>query len=133
MKDIEKIERMGVGELEAEALKASGGKDFTGKAGAEGLIDALGKAEAALSEEKKSVPGKWFVPAAVAAGLAIVAGIGLEWQKTAPRDSFTDPAAAYAQVEMAFNRIGDGFKKGSEAMEKTAEIVRKPIEIINNQ
>lgn len=132
MKDIEKIVGMDPGELEAEALKAAGEEDCTGKAGAEGLIDALGRAEALMMEETETVRRRWLAPIAVAAGLALVAGIGLRWQQGAPKDSFTDPEQAYAQVEMAFSKIGDGLKKGSEAMEKSAEIIQKPIEIINN-
>ena len=132
MKDIDKIKGMDPGELEAEALKAAGGMDCSGKAGAAGLIDALARAEALMAEEKKGVWRGWIAPIAVAAGLALVAGIGLRWQQGAPKDSFTDPEQAYAQVEMAFSKIGDGLKRGSEAMEKTAEIIQKPIEIINN-
>lgn len=134
MKDIREIEQMSLGELEAEALKEAGTADFSGKAGAEDLIGALARAESLLSEEEAPVLRTRRVKylMGIAAGLVLFAGIGLSLKQKTPKDTFTDPMMAYAQVEMAFNRIGEGIKMGSGAVEKSGETIRKQMEIMNN-
>ena len=123
---------MSPGELEAEAMKAAGNEDCSGKAGAEGLIDALGRAGTVLTERTPSGFGRRFAPLAVAAGLVLIAGIGLKLQQRTPKDTFTDPEKAYAQVEMVFSKIGDGMRKGCGAVDKSSEVMQKSIDIINS-
>ena len=135
MKDIGKIEKMSLEELEAEAMKAAGAEDFAGRAGAEDLVGSLARAEALLTDEGRTIDLRKRLIRSVtgiAAGIAIIAGIGLALRHNTPKDTFSDPMLAYAQVEMAFNKIGEGLKKGSDAVEKSSEMMQKPIDIMNN-
>ena len=53
-------------------------------------------------------------------------------RNSAPRDTFSDPKLAYAEVEKAFSRIGSEMNKGAKLAEKSGEKLSKPAQIINN-
>ena len=64
---------------------------------------------------------KWAVPVAAAIAIALIV-----IRPKDPKDTFTDPQLAYAEVEKAFAYISNQIEKGSEIAAKAEE----PIESI---
>ena len=122
MKTIEEVERLSNQALEEIAADTSVSVPPTLRA----KLD-----EAVLAEElhtPKETPAqmlRYAIPAFVAAAIALVV---LFVPGRTPKDTFQDPAQAYAEVEKAFNLISDKVDTG---LQLTC-MADRPIETINN-
>ena len=73
----------------------------------EGLYDRLAQ------EVDREVSGnRWFKIAGAAAIVILVVGLGLLKFENEPKDTFSDPYLAYAELEKAFEMVSDGMQKG---------------------
>lgn len=124
MKDIETIGRMSLEELEAiaddETLDA-------GDAGAKELVAKLEIAEEAKGGSSRKVYVSWI--SGIAASFILMLGIGLALQHSRePRDTFDDPALAYAQVQAVFRQIGAGVQQGRDAVYESEKTISDNVE-----
>ena len=124
MKDIETIGKLSLEELEAisndEALKA-------GDAGAKELVAKLEIAEEAKGGSSRKVYVSWI--SGIAASFILMLGIGLALQQSrAPKDTFDDPALAYAQVQAVFRQIGSGVQQGRDAVYESERTISENVE-----
>lgn len=111
MKDIGKIERLSPEELERIASDDSVKVPEDLRASLEALAGAAELAENEGSVQKgRAKPWLWAVPAVAAALVAAV--IIFRSVPAAPKDTFSDPYLAYAQVQEVFDQIS---RKGDEA------------------
>ena len=118
MKSIKEIEKMTLEELEVvsldENLKVP--TDF-----AEKLRAGLN----ARQEQKRATK------IATAASVVLLAGIGFSIAGFSddPKDTFTDPYLAYAQIEETLAMISEGMKKGIDMAQESETIFVKSTEI----
>lgn len=97
----------------------------------ENLEDRLKAAvlAAAITEEKKTAGRyrrpvlRWAVPAVAAAALAVLLAF-----PSGPKDTFSDPALAYAEIERTLAYISQKIDKGTEIAAKAEE----PVETLKN-
>lgn len=71
--------------------------------------------------------------AAIAASAALLVGIGLGiagWQNE-PKDTFSDPYLAYAELEKAFSTMAEGMQKGFSMAEKSEEIIDRTASVFS--
>lgn len=128
MKNIEDIEKL----TEEQLLQMA---DDESVAVPEGLGESLralvGAAQLTKPESVRRRPAfiPWAAAAAVAAALAV--GISLSIPRR-PKDTFSDPYLAYAEVQRTLNRIAQKGNQAAEiageavpAIEKTEEILNK--------
>ena len=84
-----------------------------------------------LKEEPRKIR---LVPViGVAASVLLLIGIGLgiaRWQSE-PKDTFTDPYLAYAELEKAFTTMAEGMQKGFSMAEKSEEIIDRTISVFS--
>ena len=120
MKTIEDIERMSAEELEQLFEDRS-------QAAPEGLEDRLGAAvtaaaarEAWSPEAPRSRGMRWFPWAVAAASAAFALAV---FTPPRPKDTFDDPALAYAEVEKAFLLISEKMNQGKTIADKAQEPV----------
>lgn len=108
--------------------------------GAERLLDGSGAAGEARTaggaDVPQAAPGRRTVIlriAAVAASLALVAGLGsgLYSRLTAPKDTFDDPMLAYATVEAALNRVSRAAGKGIALERESETYLHETLSIFN--
>jgi hypothetical protein len=90
------------------------------------LAELLGAAE--LSKPRRPLL-RWAIAAAVAAALGL--GIYFSIPKS-PRDTFSDPYLAYAEVQQAFELISQKSNKAAEIAGKAVPVMEKTEEIIRN-
>lgn len=124
MKDIETIGKLSLEELEAisndEVLKA-------GDAGAKELVAKLEIAEEAKGGSSRKVYVNWI--SGIAASFILMLGIGLALQQSRePKDTFDDPALAYAQVQAVFRQIGSGVQQGRDAVYESEKTISENVE-----
>ena len=124
MKRLEEIENISMEELEAIADSSA----HTLPKGAQERLSTL------LACEKEAERKPAFAGFAFAAVFACIcaAFVLVGVRNSAPRDTFSDPKLAYAEVEKAFSRIGSEMNKGARLAEKSGEKLSKPAQIINN-
>ena len=124
MKRTEDIEKMTAEELEAVADDRS---IPAGKAGANEVIAKLEIAEEASGRSPRKVYISWI--SGVAASFILMLGIGLALQQNrGPKDTFDDPALAYAQVQEVFRQIGSGVQQGKAAVDESSQMITDEIE-----
>lgn len=85
----------------------------------------------------KSVPGRkaWrfaLIPAAVAVAAALTVGLNYQSASRMPADTFTDPQAAYAELERTFGYISNKINAGREMTDAALSQVDKASRIIDN-
>lgn len=85
----------------------------------------------------KSVPGRkaWrfaLIPAAVAVAAALTVGLNYQSANRMPADTFTDPQAAYAELERTFGYISSKINAGREMTDAALSQVDKASRIIDN-
>ena len=85
----------------------------------------------------KSVPGRkaWrfaLIPAAVAVAAALTVGLNYQSASHMPADTFTDPQAAYAELERTFGYISSKINAGREMTDAALSQVDKASRIIDN-
>ncbi|NLZ51335.1 MAG: hypothetical protein GX899_06520 [Rikenellaceae bacterium] len=127
MKRIEDIEKLTLQELEAisddTSIKVP--EDLS-----KSLSELLGAAELMEEPVKPQRPLlRWAIAAAVAAALGL--GIYFSIPKS-PRDTFSDPYLAYAEVQQAFEFISQKSNKAAEIAGKAVPVMEKTEEIIRN-
>lgn len=128
MKPLEHIEKLTPQELEQISLDTSVKVP-------EGLAKELSSlvAAAELSEAQDSKRQAWPTPlrygiAAVAVAL-LALSISLSVPKT-PKDTFSDPYLAYAQVQEVFDKISKTSNKAAQIAGKAVPVIEKTDEII---
>lgn len=130
--DIDKKLKTGLRDLEAIADEA---RPVPSDLRLEALIDNLEMAGEILCNDEGSLldaaagkPRRLVLRiAGIAASLALVAGAALAWNERPPKDTFDDPALAYAEVEAAFAKIGRSLSVGMEAMYESGERFVRPV------
>lgn len=85
----------------------------------------------------KIVPGRkaWrfaLIPAAVAVAAALTVGLNYQSASRMPADTFTDPQAAYAELERTFGYISNKINAGREMTDAALSQVDKASRIIDN-
>jgi len=120
--------------LELEAIADDKSQEVPSNLGVETLIDRMEKAEEVLSfigDAPSSLPhtGRKLIlrVSGLAASFALVASIGLAWHERPPKDTFDDPALAYAELEDTFAMIGKSLAMGSAAMDEAESKMSRPI------
>jgi hypothetical protein len=73
----------------------------------EGLYDRL-----AQDVDREVSGNRWFKIAGAAAIVILVVGLGLLKFENEPKDTFSDPYLAYAELEKAFEMVSEGMQKG---------------------
>jgi len=134
MKTIDEIERMSLDELERVSLDDSvqvpeGLEERLGAALAENLPDS--------GQEVKTRPGgrfrrPIFLAAGIAASIALIAGLAVTLRPSPLKDTFDDPALAYAEVEKALMKVSDSFEVGVKSVALSQEVFQKPVEVIRS-
>ena len=123
MKDFETIERLTPEELEAISNDAT----LTGgSAGVKEIISKLEIADEAKGGSGRKVYVSWI--SGIAATFIVMLGIGLFLQSRGPKDTFDDPALAYAQVQEVFQKISSGVQQGRAAVDESSQMITDEIE-----
>lgn len=145
MKTEEQISKLGLEELMAIA---QGGAETEpeGLAGrTEALIDALAEAEEILGSD--SLPervldahaGQALQPprrawvskvSAIAACAALLLSVAFAWEQRPPKDTFDDPMLARAELQEAFEKIGDHVRHCGGLVAENSGKLARPIEIV---
>lgn len=129
MKHIKDIEFMTPEELEIAALAESAPVPE----GLESRIKETLAAKAATEAAPRSAGFRdrfgWAPAVALAAFAAIAILIAIPGNS--PKDTFDDPAMAYAQVEAVFKDISGRIASGMDKVSQAEAIASKPSEIIN--
>lgn len=132
MKSLKEIEDISLEELDAvsqdEAITVPEG--FRQRLEAE--LDAQNKLET-LKEEPRKIR---LVPViGVAASVLLLIGIGLgiaRWQSE-PKDTFTDPYLAYAELEKAFSTMSEGMNKALAMADKSETIIDRATSVFSEK
>lgn len=132
MKSLKEIEDISLEELDAvsqdEAITVPEG--FRQRLEAE--LDAQNKLET-MKEEPRKIR---LVPViGVAASVLLLIGIGLgiaRWQSE-PKDTFTDPYLAYAELEKAFSTMSEGMNKALAMADKSETIIDRATSVFSEE
>ncbi|MBR5212242.1 MAG: hypothetical protein IKV91_06665 [Bacteroidales bacterium] len=132
MKSLKEIEDISLEQLEAvsqdEAIAVPEG--FRQRLEAE--LDAQNKLET-MKEEPRKIR---LVPViGVAASVLLLIGIGLgiaRWQSE-PKDTFTDPYLAYAELEKAFSTMSEGMNKALAMADKSETIIDRATSVFSEE
>ena len=130
MKRIDDIEKTGFQELERIAADES----VEVPAELEGRVrDTLTSAVLAGggTQCKRSVrPAARAFVSAVLAGAAAALAVVLAINMQEPKDTFDDPAQAYAQLEETFKYISDKMSQGFGTADEALQVMNRPAEMI---
>lgn len=132
MKSLKEIEDISLEQLDAvsqdEAITVPEG--FRQRLEAE--LDAQNKLET-MKEEPRKIR---LVPViGVAASVLLLIGIGLgiaRWQSE-PKDTFTDPYLAYAELEKAFSTMSEGMNKALAMADKSETIIDRATSVFSEE
>ena len=132
MKSLKEIEDISLEELETvsqdEAITVPEG--FRQRLEAE--LESQRRLET-LKEEPRKIR---LVPViGVAASVLLVIGIGLgiaRWQSE-PKDTFTDPYLAYAELEKAFSTMSEGMNKALAMADKSETIIDRATSVFSEE
>lgn len=132
MKSLKEIEEISLEELDAvsqdEAITVPEG--FRQRL--EDELDAQTKLET-MKEEPRKIR---LVPViGVAASVLLLIGIGLgiaRWQSE-PKDTFTDPYLAYAELEKAFSTMSEGMNKALAMADKSETIIDRATSVFSEK
>ena len=132
MKSLKEIEDISLEELDAvsqdEAITVPEG--FRQRL--EDELDAQTKLET-MKEEPRKIR---LVPViGVAASVLLLIGIGLgiaRWQSE-PKDTFTDPYLAYAELEKAFSTMSEGMNKALAMADKSETIIDRATSVFSEE
>lgn len=129
MKRLEDLEKMDWQELEAAAMQ----EDISVPEGLEKRISEKLTARTLVTAPATKQTGRRILWVAVAAAAVLAAVLALpSTGALEPKDTFDDPQMAYAQVEEAFQLIGQHMAKGLTCANEAQALVEKPIQILNN-
>lgn len=126
MKTIEEIEQMSLESLEAIADDNS----VKAPAGMKARLEAALVAESSI-KEKKARRVKWYAACGTLATAAAGAAIVLSVNASQPKDTFTDPLLAYAELEKTFSYISSKVDMGVSIVEDAAPAIEMPSHIID--
>ena len=130
MKSLKEIEDISLEQLEAVSQDETIAVPEGFRQRLEAELDAQDKLET-MKEEPRKIR---LVPViGVAASVLLLIGIGLgiaRWQSE-PKDTFTDPYLAYAELEKAFSTMAEGMQKGFSMAEKSEEIIDRTISVFS--
>ena len=117
MKTIDEIEKMSIEDLERISADES--------------IIVPDGLESRVFQPKEERP-RWWTAISIAASLVILAGIGMAWyNRSRPlKDTFDDPALAYAMVEETLAKMSQNVDICVKSVEKGKDIFLKPSEVI---
>lgn len=129
MKRIEDIEKMSFEELEAIADDQSlvAPSELAARVDAAITAVALGQQSSRISSRRSSRP--WIISTVTALALACMTLIFTLPQQ--PKDTFDDPALAYAELEKAFALIGSKVGAGMQMASQLGETMDKTMEVFN--
>lgn len=129
MKSLEKIKDISYDELEI----AAGNENISVPDGFERecseLIDRLNK-------KRRIIRFRNIIAwTAVAASLATVFWLGrsLSYRYISPKDTYSDPELAYAEVQKVVDMISHKINKGVESVSMSCEMLERPAKIINGE
>ena len=132
MKSLKEIEDISLEQLEAvsqdEAITVPEG--FRQRLEAE--LDAQDKLET-MKEEPRKI--RLAPVIGVAASVLLLIGIGLgiaRWQSE-PKDTFTDPYLAYAELEKAFSTMSEGMNKALAMADKSETIIDRATSVFTEK
>ena len=132
MKSLKELEDSSLGQLEAvaqdEAITVPEG--FRQRLEAE--LDAQNKLET-MKEEPRKI--RLAPVIGVAASVLLLIGIGLgiaRWQSE-PKDTFTDPYLAYAELEKAFSTMSEGMNKALAMADKSETIIDRATSVFSEE
>lgn len=132
MKSLKEIEDISLEQLEAvsqdEAIAVPEG--FRQRLEAE--LDAQNKQET-MKEEPRKI--RLAPVIGVAASVLLLIGIGLgiaRWQSE-PKDTFTDPYLAYAELEKAFSTMSEGMNKALAMADKSETIIDRATSVFSEE
>lgn len=132
MKSLKEIEDISLEELDAvsqdEAIAVPEG--FRQRLEAE--LDAQNKLET-MKEEPRKI--RLAPVIGVAASVLLLIGIGLgiaRWQSE-PKDTFTDPYLAYAELEKAFSTMSEGMNKALAMADKSETIIDRATSVFSEE
>ena len=75
----------------------------------------------AQNDDREVARNRWYKIAGAAAIVILAVGLSLLKAENEPKDTFSDPYLAYAELERALAIVSDGIQKG---MDKTVEILK---------
>ena len=132
MKSLKEIEDISLEELDAvsqdEAIAVPEG--FRQRLEAE--LDAQNKLET-MKEEPRKI--RLAPVIGIAASVLLLIGIGLgiaRWQSE-PKDTFTDPYLAYAELEKAFSTMSEGMNKALAMADKSETIIDRATSVFSEE
>ena len=128
MKNLEDIENISFEELERIASDGS----IRVPEGLQATVKATVAAAAAAEDAKRKAQRSfaWIPYASAFAAVAVCAAIVfIAPMRNAPKDTFDDPAAAYAELEKTFNYMAQKMDKGIRMAETASQ---EPLEIMSN-
>lgn len=128
MKSLKDIENISLEELEAVSQDETAAVPEGFRQRLEAELDARSKLET-LKEEPRKI--RLAPVIGVAASAAVLVGIGLgiaRWQSE-PKDTFTDPYLAYAELEKAFSTMSEGMNKALAMADRSEATLDKVAEV----
>lgn len=128
MKELKDIENISFEELERIASDRS----IRVPEGLQASVKATVEAAAAAEDAKQKAQRRfaWLPYVSAFAAVAVCAAIiFIAPERNAPKDTFDDPAAAYAELEKTFNYIAQKMDKGIQMAEAASQ---EPLEIMSN-
>ncbi len=127
MKTIEEIERMSLEELERVATD----KTISIPEELDDKISGTLTAAALHAQERPAVRTRHTI-IGIAASAAAAACLGIVLVKASqPKDTFSDPMLAYAQLEQTFQYIQEKMGKGLEIAAEAEPAIKRTSEIFN--
>lgn len=127
MRTIEEIERMSMEELE----RIASSKDISIPEGLDDRISGTLTAAAFHAQERPAARTRHTIIGIVASAVA-AACLGMVLVKASqPKDTFTDPMLAYAQLEQTFQYIQTKMGKGLEIAAGAEPVIERTSEIFN--
>ena len=126
MKDWKELEKMSSAELERAAadLPVPDGLEHRLTA----LVDGLDKGEKVLGTGRMRPDIRWVLGGAAAAAVAVAAGLSM---RTPPlKDTYEDPALAYAEVERALELFAAKLQYGTDKLSESCDRIGQSFETV---
>ena len=132
MKSLKEIEDISLEQLEAVSQDETIAVPEGFRQRLEAELDAQDKLET-MKEEPRKI--RLAPVIGVAASVLLLIGIGLgiaRWQSE-PKDTFTDPYLAYAELEKAFSTMSEGMNKALAMADKSETIIDRATSVFTEK
>ena len=132
MKSLKEIEDISLEQLEAVSQDETIAVPEGFRQRLEAELDAQDKLET-MKEEPRRI--RLVLVIGVAASVLLLMGIGLgiaRWQSE-PKDTFTDPYLAYAELEKAFSTMSEGMNKALAMADKSETIIDRATSVFSEE